>query len=93
MAEPQDSSVATKKQVAEHIGNAVQLEIDKMKIARVLERQNIERAIGIGNMSNFEKEFVSRYKLTRSEPISTAKDFKLPRRNLKKVNSNIPGIL
>lgn len=91
---PQDSTSATQAQVTEFIGNAVQVEIDKMKIQRVLERQNIERAMGVGEMSNFEKEFVSRYKLTRSEPVPLPKDApKPPKRGLKKVNSNIKGVL
>ncbi|MGB8691508.1 MAG: hypothetical protein WCD53_29880 [Microcoleus sp.] len=56
-------------------------EVENMRIARALERQNINRAIGVGQFDNFEKEFNTEYAKSR-----TSKDSIPSKRKLKKVS-------
>lgn len=58
--------------------------VENMRVERALERENINRAIGVGNFRNFEKEYNSEYEQSR-----TNKDSIPSRRKLKKVSTNL----
>ncbi|MEG4459168.1 hypothetical protein [Microcoleus sp. N9_A1] len=59
--------------------------VEEMRITRALERQNINRAIGVGQFNNFEKEFNTEYAKSR-----TGKDSMPSKRKLKKVSQTQP---
>jgi hypothetical protein len=59
--------------------------VENMRVERALERENINRAVGVGNFENFEKEYNSEYEQSRS----STKDPIPSKRKLKKVSSNL----
>lgn len=62
--------------------------VNKLKIERALARENINRAIGVGDFETFEKEFETDYARTSS------KRPKQPRKaKLTKLSSNLKGVL
>jgi hypothetical protein len=62
---------------------------DLLKIRRAMERDNINRAIGVGSTDAFVAEFNVEYKNTRA-----GSDPKPSKRKLKKVSSSLPkGLL
>lgn len=62
--------------------------VRKLKIEAALDRENINRAIGVGDFATFEKEFETDYANTSS------KRPKQPRKaKLTKLSSNLKGVL
>jgi len=59
--------------------------VENMRVERALQRENINRAVGVGNFTNFEKEYNSEYEQSRS----STKDPIPSKRKLKKVSSNL----
>ncbi|MEG4497579.1 hypothetical protein QUB05_05590 [Microcoleus sp. F10-C6] len=59
--------------------------VENMRVERALERENINRAVGVGNFKNFEKEYNSEYEQSRNG----VKDPVPSKRKLKKVSSNL----
>jgi hypothetical protein len=58
--------------------------VDNLRIERALDRENINRAVGVGKFKNFQKEFNSEYEQSREgkDPIPS-------KRKLKKVSQNL----
>lgn len=77
----------SKELVKNHLKSKVLETVGEMRIARALERQNINRAIGVGNFDNFEEEFNGEYSKCREgkDPIPS-------KRKLKKVSETQPTI-
>jgi hypothetical protein len=59
--------------------------VENMRVERALERENINRAVGVGNFKNFEKEYNTEYEQSRN----STKDPIPSKRKLKKVSSNL----
>lgn len=58
--------------------------VENMRVERALDRENINRAIGVGNFRSFQKEFNTEY-----EQIREGKDSIPSKRKLKKVSTNL----
>lgn len=58
--------------------------VENLRVERALERENINRAVGVGNFKNFQKKFNSEYAQSREgkDPIPS-------KRKLKKVSQNL----
>ncbi len=59
--------------------------VENLRIERALERENINRAVGVGNFENFEKQYNTEYEQCRNgikDPIPS-------KRKLKKVSNNL----
>ncbi|MEG4047816.1 hypothetical protein [Microcoleus sp. Pol17_C1] len=58
--------------------------VENMRVERALDRENINRAVGVGNFKNFEKQYNAEYEQCR-----ITKDSIPSKRKLKKVSSNL----
>jgi hypothetical protein len=58
--------------------------VEDLRVERALDRENINRAVGVGNFKNFQKEFNGEYEQSREgkDPIPS-------KRKLKKVSGNL----
>lgn len=76
----------SKELVKNHLKSKILETVGEMRISRALERQNLNRAIGVGNFDNFEEEFNGEYAKCRRE----GKDSTPSKRKLKKVSETQP---
>jgi len=58
--------------------------VENLRVERALERENINRAVGVGNFKNFQKEFNTEYEQSRE-----GKDSNPSKRKLRKVSQNL----
>ncbi len=58
--------------------------VENLRVERALERDNINRAIGVGNFKAFQKEYNAEYAQSRE-----GKDSHPSKRKLKKVSQNL----
>jgi hypothetical protein len=58
--------------------------VENLRVERALDRENINRAVGVGNFKNFQKEFNSEYEQSREgkDPIPS-------KRKLRKVSQSL----
>ncbi|MEG4032079.1 MULTISPECIES: hypothetical protein [unclassified Microcoleus] len=59
--------------------------VNNLRIKRALDRENINRAVGVGNFENFEKQYNTEYEQCRN----SSKDPIPSKRKLKKVSTNL----
>ena len=80
-----EKSGASKELIKNHLKSKILETVEELRISRALDRQNINRAIGVGQFDNFEKEFNTEYARCRS-----GKDSIPSKRKLKKVSQTQP---